>query len=63
MQVNKQEVFQFLDSVRENGSINMFGAAPYIMEAFDVKRFEAKELLLEWMDTFSQRVKNGEVQS
>ena len=63
MQINKDEVFRFLDSVRENGSINMFGAAPYIQESFDVDRHMAKTLLLEWMDTFADRVKKGEVQA
>lgn len=63
MQVNKNEVFRFLDSVRENGSINMCGAAPYIQESFDVNRREAKHLLLEWMNTFGERMKKGEVQA
>lgn len=63
MQVNKEEVFRFLDSVRESGVINMFGAAPYVQESFDVSRNEAKTLLLEWMDTFAERMKNGEVQA
>lgn len=63
MQVNKEEVFRFLDSVRESGTINMFGAAPYVQESFDVDRGEAKKLLLEWMDTFAERMKKGEVQS
>jgi hypothetical protein len=63
MNVNKQEVFRFLDFLREDGSINMFGAGPYIQESFGVNRNEAKTLLLEWMDTFSERVKKGEVQA
>lgn len=63
MQVNKEEVFRFLDSVRESGAINMFGAAPYVQESFDVSRNEAKTLLLEWMDTFAERMKKGEVQA
>ena len=60
--INKNEVFVFLDSIRDTGSINMFSAAPYIEMEFDVNRYEARNLLLEWMDTFSERVKNGEVQ-
>lgn len=60
--VNKNKVFVFLDSIRNTGSINMFSAAPYIEAQFDVNRYEARDLLLEWMDTFAERVKNGEVQ-
>lgn len=53
--MNKEEVFLFLDDLRDSGKINMFGAAAYVESAFGCKRFEAKELLLEWMKTFSER--------
>jgi hypothetical protein len=33
----------------------MFGAAPYIVEEFGVTRQEAKDLLLNWMQTFAER--------
>lgn len=61
--VNKDVVFEFLDEIRETGSINMFGATPYIIDAFGVNRYEAKDLLLEWMQTFGQRKKESMVQS
>lgn len=61
--VNKDVVFEFLDEIRESGSINMFGATPYIIDAFGVSRYEAKDLLLEWMQTFGQRKKESMVQS
>ena len=60
--VDKNAVFEFLDVIRESGSINMFGAAPYIVDAFGVTRYEAKDLLLEWMRTFSQRKNESVVQ-
>jgi len=41
--------FLYLNMVRDHGSINMFGAAPYLAEEFDLDRREAKEVLLEWM--------------
>lgn len=56
--MNKEEIFEFLDSVRSSGKINMFGAAPYIQEVYGVKRHEAKELLMEWMRTFGERHAN-----
>lgn len=56
--MNKEEVFVFLDDLRDSGVINMFGASSYIESAFGLKRFEAKELLLEWMKTFSERHAN-----
>jgi hypothetical protein len=51
----QDEVNLFLDRIRESGAINMFGAAPYVQEAFSISKKEAKELLLNWMDTFDQR--------
>ena len=59
--MNKEEMFVYLDDIRETGAINMFGAAPYLQDAFDLSRHEARDILLEWMDTFSERhkVTNG----
>ena len=54
--MNKQEqVNYFLDELRDSGSTNMFGAAPYIVEEFGVTRQEARDLLLNWMQTFEER--------
>lgn len=52
----KEEVFAFLDEVRESGMINMFGAAPHIRYAFpDVDTAQSRTLLKEWMETFGER--------
>ncbi len=53
--MDKEIVFEFLDELRKGGSINMFGAAPYVQEVFDCDRREARDLVLEWMETFSER--------
>jgi hypothetical protein len=53
--MNKEEYFIYLDNVREAGVINMFGAAPYLQDAFDLSRHQARDVLLEWMDTFAER--------
>ena len=53
--VTKKEVFEFLDGMRDWGGINMYGAGPHIQEAFGVSRQEARNLLSEWMKTFSER--------
>jgi hypothetical protein len=57
----KEDIFAFLDNVRESGSINMFGAAPVLQEVFGLERRDARDMLLEWMDTFAERnkVANG----
>ncbi len=53
--MNKEEIFIFLDNLRESGSINMFGARLVVQEMFGLSRYEAKDVVLEWMQTFSQR--------
>ena len=50
-----EEYFQFLDTLRESGVTNMFGAAPYLQQQFGLDRGEARKVLLEWMESFSQR--------
>ena len=45
----EQEVFEYLDELRESGVTNMFGASPYIVKEFDISRKEARELLMKWM--------------
>ena len=51
----QEQANYFLDELRESGVTNMFGAAPYLVEEFGVTRQEAKNLLLNWMQTFEER--------
>jgi hypothetical protein len=55
--MNKEEYFDYLDGIRDSGIVNMFGAAPYLQDAFGLSRYDAKDILLEWMDTFAERQK------
>ena len=57
----QHEVNIFLDVVRSSGVTNMFGAGSYIQEHFGVSKYEAKDFLMEWMNTFSERLAKGEV--
>ena len=50
-----EPVLVFLDDLRDSGVVNMFGAAPYIREAFSVDRRTATKLLTYWMETFAER--------
>ena len=45
----EQEVFDYLDFLRESGVINMMGATPYIMDEFDTDKLQARRLLTKWM--------------
>lgn len=53
--VDKEQVFVYLDALRESGATNMFGAGPYVEQEFNVDRQTARELVLEWMKTFGSR--------
>ena len=53
MTVNEnQDIFNFLDDLREDGSINMFGAAPVLVEVFGLGKHEARAVLSDWMKNF-----------
>lgn len=56
----KEEYFDYLDSVRQLGITNMFGAGPYLEKNFkELTSQESNTILLEWMDTFSERNKSN----
>ena len=56
---HKEEMFRFLDQLREDGKINMFGAAKPLAEMFGLTKNEAREIHLEWMTTFGSRHPKG----
>lgn len=39
----------YLCSLRDSGSINMFGAVPYLQRRFGLTQREARDILLNWM--------------
>lgn len=49
------EVFQFLDDLRDSGKTNMFGAGPYLAQAFGFSQEDARGFLKEWMVSFGER--------
>ena len=52
---DKKEIFQYLNSVRESGSINMCEGGHLLQEQFGLDRHQAREILIEWMKNFSNR--------
>ena len=53
--VVKEEHLEFLDGLRESGVTNMFGAAPYLQEEYDLTGREARDILSHWIKTFGNR--------
>ena len=52
---NKEEMFVFLDDLKESGVTNMLGAGAYIQRAFFLEKSEALKILKEWMETYQER--------
>lgn len=53
----QDEVNEYLDDLRKSGITNMFGAGPYVEDAFDLDKATARKMLGEWMRTFEERQK------
>jgi len=50
--VIEEEVFGYLDGLRESGITNMFGAAPYLIDKFGIDKRAAIDFLKKWMQNF-----------
>ena len=49
MAESKEVIWDYLNALRESGAVNMFGAAPYLIEEFGMTKYEARDALLDWM--------------
>ena len=49
----------FLNDLRDSGVINMFGAAPYLQDEFGLEKGEARQVLANWMQSFSENLDEG----
>jgi len=43
---------KYLDTLRDSGVTNMFGASAYIVDRFGVDKREAKDILAFWMNSY-----------
>lgn len=50
-----EDMFDFLDDLRDSGEINMWAAAPYIQEAYNLDSDDARDVLVKWMHTYGDR--------
>lgn len=55
----EDEVFVYLDNLRESGVTNMWGAGAYVEEEFDMGHREAQAVVGRWMRSFSTRHPKG----
>lgn len=52
---DNDKYFAYLDRLRESGITNMWGATDYIMKEFGLDYIESRDILVTWMETFSER--------
>ena len=45
--------YRFLVRLRDSGITNMYGASPYLSEAFGMDKYAARDILHSWVQTFS----------
>ena len=44
----------FLEELRRSGVTNMYGAVPYLQEAFDLDKEDAINILSDWMKNYNR---------
>lgn len=45
------DIYKYLDDLRDSGVTNMYGAGQYLQEEFGMDKYEAREVLANWMRT------------
>ena len=51
----QEEIFEYLDELRKSGRINMLEAVPFITDNFDLATKDARNYLIQWITTYSER--------
>lgn len=49
------EVFLYLEELRESGEINMYESPRYVAETFDVSKSMARKLVTTWMENYKEK--------
>ena len=50
----RDEVYLYLEQLRETGETNMFGAGVYLEKHFKLPKDKAREYLADWMKQYNQ---------
>ena len=45
----KNEIFLYLEDLLDSNITNMYGAVPYIVADFEISKYDARQVLKEWM--------------
>ena len=48
----QEAISEFLDSLRESGTVNMFSSPGILQDAFDLSKDDARQAFMHWADNF-----------
>jgi len=51
--------YLFLEELRQSGATNMYGAAPYLEQAYDDLPDTAMSIVVSWMENYDELVEDG----
>ena len=51
----RELVYEFLDELRESGTVNMFGASSDLQDEFGVDKYTCRSLLSDWMNQYEEK--------
>ena len=51
---NDEMYFEYLESLRDSGKTNMWGAVPFLAMEFEISEEEAGEILVRWIKSFER---------
>lgn len=54
MKEEYKDYYLYLEKLRESGITNMYGAAPYLADAFDLDIATARTVLTDWMKNYKE---------
>ena len=50
----RDEVYLYLEQLKESGETNMFGAGVYLEKHFELPKIEARKYLADWMKQYNK---------
>jgi len=56
------EYYRWLEDLRQSGITNMYGATPYLREAFPEVRNDAQRVLGSWMKNYNALLSDGVIE-
>lgn len=57
MKPTQEDVFEYLDELRDSGVTNMWGSPAYVEREFGITWNEATKWVSKWMDSFKKDAK------